>query len=102
MDQNRLKLNQTLEDILGSENVYFQPPMSKKISYPCIIYKVNSADSFFADNRPYFTRVRYQITLIDSNPDSIFFEKILSLPMCTFDRHYATDGLNHYIFNLYW
>ena len=98
---DRIKLHEKLVGILGSRNVYFQPPESIKISYPCIIYKRSTGDTQFANDNPYTFRVRYQITYIDKNPDSDIIEKIADLPMCTFDRHFTTDNLNHDIFNLY-
>lgn len=98
---NRLKLHDILKNVLGSNNVYFQPPESVKINYPCIIYKRTSADTSFANNQPYINKRRYQITVIDANPDSLIPEKIKLLPMCVYDRHYTSNNLNHDIFNIY-
>ena len=97
----RIKLHETLVKILGSRNVYFQPPESIKLLYPCIIYKRSTGDTQFANDKPYTFKVRYQITYIDKNPDSEVLEKISDLPMCTFDRHFTADNLNHDIFNIY-
>jgi len=97
----RLELQTLLENILGSRNVYFQPPENLKLNYPCIIYKKNKADTKFADNKTYNHTKRYSITVVDRNPDSIFPDKIAELPMCLFDRHFTKDGLNNDIYNLY-
>lgn len=97
----RMDLHQILCDILGSEHVYFQPPPTVKMKYPCIVYSRTSGRTEFADNNPYLFRLRYQIQLIDKNPDTDILEKIAMLPMCTFDRHYTSDNLNHDVFNLY-
>ena len=35
---NRLDLQALLEDLLGSRNVYYQPPESVKMNYPAIVY----------------------------------------------------------------
>ena len=35
---NRLDLQALLEDLLGSRNVYYQPPESDKMNYPAIVY----------------------------------------------------------------
>lgn len=97
----RLQLHQILTDVLGSDHVYFQPPASVKMKYPCIVYQRTSGDTKFADNLPYKLKKRYQLTYIDANPDSDKIDKIAMLPMCTYDRHFTSDNLNHDTFNLY-
>lgn len=97
----RLILQTSLEDLLGSGNVYYQPPNGLKLVYPCIVYNWDSADTKFADNNPYSFRRRYQVTIIDRNPDSLIPEKVAALPMCLFDRFFTADNLNHSVFNLY-
>jgi hypothetical protein len=99
---SRLELQTLLEFTIGSANVYFQPPASKVLSYPCIVYKLSDIDTTYANNVPYNLSVRYQIMVIDKNPDSQLPGKIALLPTCAFDRHYAADNLNHYVFNLYY
>lgn len=97
----RTDLQTVLEDILGSKNVYFQPPESIKMKYPCIVYQRSTGDTNFADNVPYTFTVRYQVIYIDKNPDSDVLDKIAQLPQCVYDRHYTSDNLNHDSFNLY-
>lgn len=97
----RLELHELLKNILGSGNVYFQPPPSVAINYPCIIYKRDYLDTKFAGNKPYKQKKRYQITVIDRNPDSLIPDKIAALPMCVFDRHYPADNLNHDVYKLF-
>lgn len=99
--EDRLKLHEILVNILGSRYVYFQPPATLKMNYPCIIYSRSTGDTQFADNAPYTFKKRYQITYIDSNPDNNIIEKICKLPLCVYDRHYTADNLNHDVFNLY-
>lgn len=97
----RIELQEKLEELLGSENVYFQPPETLKMKYPCIVYKRNGGDSDYADDYPYSYRFRYSVTVIDRNPDSLIPGKIASLPMCRIDRHFTADNLNHDVFILY-
>jgi hypothetical protein len=99
--ENRLKLQTILEDILGTENVYFQPPDNISMVYPCIVYRRDHAYTEFADNNPYHHCKRYQVTVIDRDPDSVFPDQIADLPMCLFDRFYVADNLNHDVFNIY-
>lgn len=98
----RLELHQILVDILGSDNVYFQPPASLQMKYPCIIYGRIGLDPKYANNRMYMHKKRYQVTVIDKNPDSEIPDKIAELPMCFFDRHFTANNLNHDVFTIYY
>ena len=97
---SRLELQNLLESILGSRNVYYQPPESIKIKYPAIIYSRNDVDNSFADDIVYMQNHTYQIIVIDANPDSEIVNKISKLPMCRYNRHYTSDNLNHDVFIL--
>ena len=98
----RLTLNQILCDLLGSNNVYFQPPENVRMGYPCIVYSRQNADSKFANNKTYISNMRYQVSYIDTNPDSDFHIKMITtFPMCTYVNHFVADNLNHEIFDLY-
>ena len=90
-----------LEGVLGSTNVYFQPPENLRMQYPCFVYQRDSAITEFAGNKPYNYRQRYQLTLISRDPDDEALEKVVALPMCTFNRFFAADNLNHDVFELY-
>lgn len=97
----RLDLQSLLETILGSENVYFQPPANILMKYPAIVYSRDDVHVDFAGNRPYNRQKRYQVTVIDRDPDSEIPDRIGALPMCAFARHYAASNLHHDVFNLY-
>lgn len=99
--QRRLELQTLLESIIGSKNVYFQPPPSIQMSYPCITYKRDDVDTKHANNLPYSQKKRYMVTVIDRNPDSLIPDKVGKLPLCSFSRHFATDNLNHDVYSLY-
>ena len=99
MAQSRLDLHAILLTIV--DHVYFQPRVNIELEYPCIIYKRDSADTKFADNRPYRRKKRYQVMVIDEDPDSPIPDKVADLPSCVFDRHYTAGYLNHDVFNLY-
>lgn len=97
----RLELQALFESLLGSENVYFQPPPTLKMSYPCIRYKRDKRITLFANNKPYKHKKRYQVTVISRNPDSNVPELVAELPLCSFDRFFTADGLNHDVYNLF-
>lgn len=44
---------------------------------------------------------RYEIIVVDEDPDSEIVPEIEKLELCTFDRHYESDGLNHDVFTIY-
>ena len=82
----RTDLGLILRSILGSEHVYFQPPESRKMLYPCIVYALNDIYLTSADDKTYLEKRRYSVTLVDKNPDSEFVAKLTELPLCRFDR----------------
>lgn len=98
----RLQLQDELEKILGSRNVYYQPPATIRMKYPCIVYGLDDYYTVYADNDPYASIRRYQLTYIDRDPDAPVIEELLKLRTCRFDRTFVNDGLYHYIFRIYY
>lgn len=100
---NRLDLHKELRELLDSANVYFQPPASLSMKYPCIKYSLTSIDIRHADDSNYTNDRQYTIMVIDSNPDSEIPDRILNhFRMCSFDRSYTADNLNHFVLTLYY
>ena len=100
---SRLELHTTLVNIIGAANrVYFQPPSNLSMLYPCIVYKRDSAFVRHADNSPYLRKKRYMVTVIDKDPDSLIPDKVASLPLTAFSRHFTADNLNHDVYNVYY
>lgn len=101
--EKRQQLHQELLDILGSPNVYYQPPPTVQMKYPCIVYHRSTGDTTFADNYPYMFTVRYQLTYITRNADDPMVEKLArAFPSIRYDRHFTSDNLNHETFDLYY
>lgn len=94
---------QELHDLLltMADQVYFQPPANVQMVFPCIVYGRYGEDAKFADDGPYLRTKRYQVTIIDRNPDSEIRDKVADLPRCIFNRFFVTEGLNHDVFYLY-
>jgi hypothetical protein len=94
----------SLHDILLSitTHVYFQPPESKKLEFPCIVYKRSDVSTRYADDSNYMSSKQYMVTVIDPNPDSLLPSKVGKLPRCRFVRFFTKDNLNHDIYNLYY
>lgn len=99
--KTRLELHETLCEILGTRNAYYQPPESVKMKYPAIVYSRQDIDNQHADNTPYIQSPVYQLIVIDKDPDSKIVDKVALLPMCSYDRHYTADNLNHDVFTIY-
>lgn len=100
MSNNQGELQVVLQELLGSTNVYFQPPPNVLIKYPAIIYNLKNIETVFAANASYKHNRVYQVTLVDSDPNSIFVEELLKLPMCVFSNRFAKSNLTHTVFNL--
>ena len=94
MLNDRLELHELLREILGSSNVYFQPPESVKMEYPAIRYARNRINNTSADNG-------YTRTVIDRDPDSEVVERLSKVPCIMYDRSYVADNLNHDVFTIY-
>ena len=97
----RLELQSILEEMLGTRNVYYQPPEDLQMKYPAIRYNKVDDSSQYGDNIKYLNRNCYDITVIDNIPDNEVINKILKMPYSSFDRHYTANNLNHDVIRLY-
>ena len=94
----RLKVSEMLHEIC--DNVYFQPPPSKSLSFPCIIYKGPKLNKIHADDDTYHLNEQYTITVIDSDPDSTLPEQVAMLKMCSMTQSFTSENLYHTVFTL--
>lgn len=99
--EKRLQLQTLLESLLGTRNVYFQPPANVQMQFPAIIYELDAIWVEHASNLPYTRKKRYQVTVVDRNPDSTLPDKVGELPLSAFSRRFVVDNLNHNVYNLY-
>lgn len=102
MVDRRLELHEALCDILGSQEVHFQPPNNTEMRYPAIVYELSDIKSLYANGGVYLFGRKYSLTLIDEDPDSLFVDKLIALPTCRFVRPYKADNLNHWVFALHY
>lgn len=98
----RLELQNKLEELIGSRNVYYQPPESIKLSYPAIVYHKNKVGIKHANDRAYMFMNSYTITVVDRKPDNPVIEKLLQLPYCSYDTNFVSDNLEHDVLTLYY
>lgn len=98
----RLSLQKELEKLAGA-NVYFQPPASVHLAYPCVIYNLAAGDIKRADDSVYSYTNRFELMFIYRKPNMEIVEKVMrAFPMCSVSRIYIADNLYHYTFNLYY
>ena len=100
---SRVELHEELCTILGSRNVYFQPPKSKLMKYPCIVYSKTGPDTHNANNKLYLKTNAYDGMVIDYDPDSeIVDNRRGHFPKCSLSDCYVVENLHHYPFKLYY
>lgn len=86
----------------GKNHCYFSPPSKHKMNYPCIVYNHTNDQDLYADNSHYLGWKRYTVTVIDRDPDSKIPTRLKELPYCTSDRNFSVDGLNHFVYELFY
>lgn len=99
MAQSQLELQILLEEL--TEHVYFQAPPNNKAQYPCIVYSRDGVSAQHADNELYQHAKRYQVTVIDRDPNTVLADKVEHLRFCAFQRSFKAADLNHYVFSLF-
>lgn len=86
-----------------SDNVYFQPPSSIQMKYPCIVYNKDDNHKQHGNNSIYYRKQGYTITVMDRDPDSLTPEMLESyFQYCSINQYYEVDGLHHTTLNLYY
>jgi len=101
LEERSLELQAIFEELLGSRNVYYNPPASVKMKYDAIVFSRSKIENTFANDLVYGQKHRYEVTTITEDPDSPIIGKISRLAMCSFDRHFVSDNLHHNTFTLY-
>lgn len=100
---NRVELHEKLCELLGTRNVYYQPPESIRMIYPCILYKPTVLNIKKADNKVYSMVSGYSLTYITKEADDVLYHELINkFEMCSFDRYYRADGLHHYTLQLFY
>lgn len=98
MLKTRADVQAELESIMGNDRVYFQPPESLKIKYPCIVYSMQTVDRIFADDGPWIQFPEYLVSYIGKDPDDPKIAQLMETRGLAFDRHYVSDNLHHNVF----
>ncbi len=102
MSQKRIDIGVRLREILGNTNVYFQPPETIKLKYPCAIYNLEGVNHRHANDRVYKSDPRYAVTFITKDPDNTYYDSMIeNFKHCRFDRRFIADNLYHDVFTIY-
>ena len=101
-EEKRLELNAAFEQMLGSKNVYIQPPSNVRMKYPAIVYTRIGIDPIRADNGVHKLTTEYEVVVIDSAPNSNLVYQMAYFPLCRHTRHYEQDNLNHDVFRIFY
>lgn len=99
----RLELHEELCSILGTRNVYFQPPESVKLKYDCFVYHVADRDKIKADDTRYIGMTGYDVLYIHKDPDSTVPDVLQdSFVRIRHSRSFTSDNLHHDLFRIYY
>lgn len=99
----RPKFSEELRKVLGSNNVYFNPPESVKMKYPAIKYEIDDVSTLKANNKSYHYFKAYSVMVIDPDPDStIYLDLLEHFPMSSFRNSYPAENLSHFVLLIYY
>lgn len=100
LERSSQELQTKFENLLGSRNVYYNPPTSIHMEYDAIVFKRSRINNQSANNNVYRQLYAYEVTVITYDPDALIIEKISKLPHCRFDRNFVNDNLYHNVFTI--
>lgn len=102
-EHTREEFRDKLREFIGSNNTYYRPPETVKMSYPCVVYDMDSPHIMRANNRIYGFKNRYSVKFISTDPQWINVEDVLNaFEFCDYDRTYISDRLTHWAFRIYY
>lgn len=89
--------------VVDSTSIFFQPPETVKLKYPCIIYRLAGVYSRHANDAKYRLKKRYTVLVISSDPDNDIADQLMEhFQYCRFDRRYVASNLYHDSLELYY
>ena len=99
----RFELHAKLETLIQSKHVYFQPPASVRLVYPCVVYTIGEGDVKRGNESIYQYVNSYILTLIYKHTTIAILDKVLKeVEMCKLNTTYCSENLNHYVFTVYY
>lgn len=107
-EQNRQRwedLRDILYTIHNTENVYYDPPTSIQMKFPCFRFTMNNTNVTYADNFTYLRKPRWTVTYITRDVEDIeplikdMFDNFKYLVQ---ETQFKAENLQHVVFNLYY
>lgn len=102
LEERRLELHRKLVALLGSPNVYHQPPENLALRFPAIIYSRTDYDVAHADDIPYHVTRQWQVSVVSQEPSNAIVDALMKWPMTTFKASYVVDRMRHDVVNIYY
>lgn len=99
--RKRSDLRDIFYGIAGEDHVYYDPPANVHMKYPCIRYERSNMKDQYADNLKYLSWTRYEVIVMDKNPDSPLAEQVSQLPYCSYVNKYVAENIHHTIFQIF-
>lgn len=96
----KLPIQDYLENLANTQNVYFEPPESFKMIYPCIRFSLDGFDNTLANDDIFIQKRVYEIVVIDRHVKSDIVDRLSSTLGFRFIRKYTAENLHHTIFRL--
>lgn len=94
-------LQNLMKSLAGVQDAYIQAP-TEGMEFPCIMIERGLPSSVKrADNRIHFLKKGYTLTVMDRAPDSPIPDLVEGLQYATFDRYFKTNGLHHFVFQMF-
>ena len=99
----RVDIQEKFKFLLGSNNVYYQPPANLKMKYPAIVYSLDGLDVKRFDNTRLINKNCFSVTHIYRNESENLVETILkNFEYISFDNRSIVDGIYNDHYTIYW
>lgn len=102
MAKTRDDVQSLLEEVLGSNHVYFQAPPNTGMTYPCIVYQYIRTMAKNADNTPYIVTGYWEIHHMYKSIKNDLKEKMIyACPYMAHNNRIVKDGVYNDYYTLY-
>lgn len=99
----RVDIQEKFKFLLGSNNVYYQPPANLKMKYPAIVYSLDGLDVKRFDNIRLINKNCFSVTHIYRNESENLVEAMLkNFEYISFDNRSIVDGIYNDHYTIYW
>ena len=99
----RVDIQEKFKFLLGSNNVYYQPPANLRMKYPAIVYSLDGLDVKRFDNTRLINKNCFSVTHIYRNESENLVETMLkNFEYISFDNRSIVDGIYNDHYTIYW